>query len=62
MILGSGFSPAFAQAIFLIDAVVILVVLLALYSGQIAAVCSAAVHRAAAMAADLIAHIGLRHR
>ena len=62
MLLGSGFSPAFADVIFLIDAVVIPLVLLATLYDRIAAACSAVLHRASAMVAYLIAHIGVGHR
>jgi len=62
MLLGSGFSPAFADVIFLIDAVVIPLVLLATLYDRIAATCSAVLHRALAMVAYLITHIGVRHR
>jgi hypothetical protein len=62
MLLGSGFSPAFADVIFLMDAVIIAIVLVVVLAGRIAAAWSAMVHRASAMVACLIAHIGLRQR
>ncbi|HZM47680.1 MAG TPA: hypothetical protein VFC14_22900 [Burkholderiales bacterium] len=62
MLLGSGFSPAFADVIFVIDAVVILIALLTVFFHRIAATCSAVRHRASAMVMCLIAHIGVRHR
>jgi len=62
MIIGSGFSPAFGNVIFLIDAVVILLVLLVIFPERIIAACSAALHRATALLTCLVQHIGLRHR
>lgn len=62
MLLGSGFSPAFADVIFLIDAVVILLVLLTVFFDRIAATCSAVRHRASGMVMYLIAHTGVGRR
>lgn len=62
VILGSGFSPAFADVIFLTDAAIILIVLLAVFMGRIGPMCSAVLHRASVMLACLIAHIGAKRR
>ena len=54
MLIGSGFSSAFADVILLTDAVIILLVLITLFFDRI----TAAAHRVATMLACLIA----RHR
>lgn len=60
--LGSGFSPAFAEVILLTDALVLVVVLTAVFYDQIAGACQKMAHHASATLAFLAACLGARHR
>jgi hypothetical protein len=62
VILGSGFSPVFADVILIANAVILSVVLLAVFLNAIPAICAKILERALAVRAFLMAHLSPRHR
>jgi hypothetical protein len=62
ILLGSAFSPAFAEVILLTDVLVLIVVLATAFYDQIASACVKALHHASATLAFVAARIGARHR
>jgi hypothetical protein len=62
ILLGSSFSPAFAEVILLTDVTVLVVVLAAAFYDQIAGAWVKAMHRASATLAFVATRFGVRHR
>ena len=57
ILLGSGFSPTFADVILVTDAVIITLVLAAAFSDEISSICAKVSHHVSAMVAGVIAHL-----
>ena len=62
ILLGSGFSPAFAEVILLTDALILVVVLAVVFYDRIAGACLKVAHQASATMAFVAACLGARHR